>query len=494
MNFKILVIDDEWEKRKNNYKALENEITSRHSSFKVCFEFLEKPDISTLRLLIYNNNYSAIITDAVLNGNPEWVNFSINHVIDLIDDIPIAVVSERWDNTNSKEIAKAWNKKNCRTFLHWRDIDPSGRGQVEYAIELIICMITEPKKLNTNLSLQPDEDLRIVHISDVHTSGIDQKRISHMAQGCANSILKYWNDKPPAFVAFTGDVTEYGSPSQYNFAYNWILDFFRHLRMQPLPSRNVLYVPGNHDVNLYLASASKMILKKDGDKIKFEMRNSIKQPDLIEYAYAPFQNFLHKVTDLPLFKNDFPNHKFSWVESSFRHLGIIFYGINTCDGFNDSSLPKRTVDVGILNRLEEELGLIKHEENDQKPIIIGLGHHSPVAESEDGAVLNLDDFRRFFQGKGKTDIFLHGHCHKGVITDEKINNERIVRSGAPSFSKESKDRPEDTLRGYNLLTIKRNNHFVTSLDISSFVWYDGSVSEIKKTSYEYKNEKFVETA
>jgi len=493
MNFNILVIDDEFETRKKCYKDFALEITRIHSSFKISFDFLEQPDRSILRAKLDQNQYAAVITDAVLNG--KWKDFTIADVMEIIDDVtPVAIVSKRWDDTNAKQIARAWGKLNCRTFLHWRDISCTDGGQIEYAVESVLRMITDQKKLDINTQLEPNDDIRIVHISDVHTDGVESDRVLHMAQGCAHAILKHWKNRKPTFVVFTGDVTEYGAPTQYKWAKKWIAHFFRHLGLGKIPARNLFYVPGNHDVNLCLTAASRVSLSEGETQEKLEMSldDEIGQPDLLQYAYVPFRDFLTELTDCPLLKKDINEHNFAWVEARFRHLGVVFYGINTAQPASAFGLPERKVDVGVLDKLEEELGNILVESIGQAPLVIGLGHHSPVAEAEDGAVTNLDDFRRFFQGKGKTQMFLHGHCHKSILTDEKINDERIFRSGAPSFTKSNQDRPEDTLRGFNLLTLHRSEHVVTSLDACSFGWFDGKVKDMEKYSYELREGNFWE--
>ncbi len=508
MKHNILIIDDEWSDRQTAYDKFAEEIKKRYSGFEVAFVYQKKDDRVDLKMNLMQNSYSAVITDAVLTGI--WKNISIRDVVELVPEkMPMAVVSDRWDQTNAQELMYAWNKPNCRTFLHWRDIDIKDEkhkhdykiGQIQYAIQSIVYMLSDKEKLDPHLNLSPDEDIRIVHISDLHTKQIGSEqnedavqRIFNKAQTCARAILKHWQNKLPTFLAFTGDVSDYGSPSQYEMAHKWIQYFYKCLDLGKLPAKNILYVPGNHDVNIRLASSARVSISfgKSG-AINTKIAANIQQPELIKYAYVPFNNYLSKITDCPFLDQDIDANQFVWLELRFRHLGIIFYGINTSVA-NASGLPDRKINVEVLRRLGEKLGEFACRKNeDNLPIVIGLGHHCPVAAADDGAITNLKDFEEYMQGNGKTHIFLHGHCHENIIRDSSIGDERLVISGAPSFSQPAIDRPEDTFRGFNLLTLARQNNQVNSLTVHSFGWLGTTVKSIGSRSYSLQNQNFIET-
>lgn len=511
MNHNILVIDDEWSDRSPAYDEFAEEITKRYPGFEIVFFYQKKDDRADLKMKFIQNQFSAVITDAVLTG--KWHNISIRDVVEIVNEkIPMAVVSDRWDETNAQDMMYAWKKPNCRTFLHWRDIDIKKekdeqkqnaiKGQIQYAIESMVYMLADRENLDPHLNLDSDEDLRIVHISDLHTKQIGSEqdedavqRIFNKAQTCASVILNHWENKPPAFIAFTGDVSDYGSPTQYEMTRKWIQYFCRSLDLGELPARNVLYVPGNHDVNLRLAASARISIQIDeSGSINPKFTAQDQQPELIKYASVPFRNYLSKITDCPLLDHDIDANQFGWLEARFRHLGAIFYGVNTSEP-SSSALPDRKVNVGVLRSLGERLREIRNSQNaDHPPIVIGLGHHSPVAEADDGAVRNLRDFKEFFQGNGKTHIFLHGHSHEHIITDESIGDERLIRSGAPSFTQPATDRPEDTFRGFNLLTLTRRSHVITSLKIDSFGWIGTRVQCIdnRPKTYIFKDDNFKE--
>lgn len=499
MKINVLIIDDEWQDRKKAYEYLEKIIIK--SGYDIRFDFFQGDCRSDLQAKYLKGGYSAVITDAILNI--KWPTLTIRDVADIIDDdIPMAVLSGKWGADNINEVRFAFKKPNCRTFLHWRDIDGDENmgygkhGEIEYARESIIRMLSESEGLDVNLDLDAGDDIRIVHISDVHArigsmEGGDEfeQRILNDVQNCAYIILEHWGNKRPTFIAFTGDVADYGSQDQYNIAEKWIGYFIDRLRMGSLPSRKLLYVPGNHDINISLATAARIRLNIQKEELRPEIMDEIQQHNLINYSLFPFYNYLSRITDCPLLTKDYQMQNFGWLETRFRHLGIVFYGVKTSKP-SSFTLPERKIDLDVLRQLGEKINAISNE----NPIVIGLGHHSPVPVAQaDGAVTNISDLKKYFLGLGKTHIFLHGHCHETKIEDYPIGSSRLVLSGAPSLSEEAKRRPEDTLRGFNLLTLHRKNNKINSMKIDAYSWIGGSpqlMSNLSR-SYVFENDKFI---
>ncbi len=483
----IVVIDDQVGERKPGYKRLAEIINELVPGFEIQLDYVEEPN--QLLLMTKQKHYTAAIVDAVLDGN--WPGYTITKALhDLGDEIPIALLSGIWDLTNAEQIDEAWKKPNCRTFLHWRDIDPKGNGQIDYAVRAFVSMIADQEKLDIHIKLGPGDPVRILHISDVQTGGCDEKTLKLEAGRCADYILQHWGECPPTFVAFTGDVSEHGNPAQYSSAHEWIAYFFARLGLNSLPTRTLLYVPGNHDVNLCLAAATRIQLapdKKTG-KLAMTLGDKIQQPDLLGSAYAPFLNFLKKITDCPLLSPIINDHSLTWVESRFRHLGVVFYGVNTAQPASPFGIPRRQVNPDALAMIGVELGKIVTACGDMPPLVIGLGHHCPVSASADSSVENPEDFDKFFRGRAKTGLFLHGHTHEHDLSYVSSGDLRIVRSCATTLTKKETARPKDSLRGFNLLELGREDHYVKSLNACSFGWVGNDIKELKKNTWIRKDD------
>jgi hypothetical protein len=59
---------------------------------------------------------------------------------------------------------------------------------------------------------------------------------------------------------------------------------------------------------------------------------------------------------------------------------------------------------------------------------------------------------------------------------------RLVRSCAATFSKGKDARGEDTLRGFNLIKLNRNNNIVTSMHAHSFNWLGTGIIQPEELS------------
>jgi hypothetical protein len=482
MKHLVIVVDDENLDRRLGYERLADKVSELIPGFEIDVHFVEDPNQT--KLMARQNYYSGAIVDAVLEKN--WPCYNLTKALrDLGEEIPIALLSERWDDTNSEQIDDAWKRGNCRTFLHWRDINPEGNGQIDYSVRAFVSMITDSEQLDVQLKLGPNDPIRILHISDIQTGGFDEKNLKLEANRCADHILEHCSDCSPTFVAFTGDVAEHGRPAQYKSAKEWLSYFFERLGLGNLPARSLLYVPGNHDVNLCLAAGSRVQLFDDKKKLSVEMKlsNKIQQNELLDFAYVPFRNFLSEINDCPLLAHDIGDHSLAWVDSRHRHLGVIFYGVNTAQPISAFGLPSRQVDPNALARIGVELKQMISSYRDDKPLIVGLGHHCPVSSSGDSAVENHEAFNSFFRGGVKTGLFLHGHVHSHDLSYSSNDGLRLLRSCATTLTKKEEARPKDSIRGFNLLKLHRENNMVTSLSASSFGWIVDDIKELKKGNW-----------
>ncbi|MCK9394802.1 MAG: metallophosphoesterase [Methylobacter sp.] len=493
---KILVVDDRLKEniegdktspRLEKYQNFADKFNERNPLFKLILDFAENPNDFQKKVQI--NHYSAAIVDAVLEEHGDWLKdkFDITKVLSILgNEIPIAMVSSHWNDTNSEEIAAAWKKPNCRTFLHWRDIQEIDDGQFGYAEIAFRSMLLDKENLDNSITLDANESIRILHISDIHSGGVDPEYSKADIAACVRKINSHWDSKSPTFIVLTGDVAEHGNPKQYKIAYGWITDLYGRLTRGKLPARNILYVPGNHDVNLCLAAAAAVKLYKNENNelaAKLEGDDAV-QEELISYAYMPFRNFLNEVSDCPLLTQDFNDQSFAWIEARFRHLGVVFYGINTAQPARAIGTPGRRVSPDVLTTIADKLQAIVEDCGDNPPLIVGLGHHRPVAAGGDAAVDNPEAFENLFNREAKTALFMHGHIHEedSAYFHNPRTDVSLVLNGAASFTKEAVDRPKDSFRGFSLLELKRENYKVKSLQVASFGWLG---NDIKRTDDNY---------
>lgn len=461
----IMVIDDDWRARSEHYQRLEAELKLNAPELDIHLCLVESPQ----QIVPWSRRYQpcAAIVDAVLE--PHWSGFSLRQALDDLGcSTPFAVLSKFWDTTNADQIEEALRRPNWAAFLHWRDIQ--GDGQIAFAVRSITKMVYDKLRASNSIGLRPHGPVRLVHISDIQTGGFDIKDLKLEANRSADVILRHWKGETPTFVAFTGDVAEHGSPDQYNRARDWIHYFFERLKLGPLPSDRLLYVPGNHDVNLSLGAASRIaVTTSPKNGIALSLSRELQHPELAGFSYAPFRRFLTEVSRCPLLSGAEQDYSLAWVEARFRYLGIVFYGINTAQPPNPFGLPGREVSADGLTAISDELQRVL-EGSDNNPLVVGLGHHTPISAGGDDGVDNPHVFDKFFRGRPRTAVFLHGHTHRHVISYARDDGLRLVRSCATTLTKKESARPPDSLRGFNLLEFNRSGNRVQSLRCWSYVW------------------------
>jgi hypothetical protein len=481
MKSRVLVIDDELITRRDGYEKLAKRVGELVPGLEVEMDFVEHPEELAVKLSA--GGYSAALVDAVLELN--WGReFSLGPILHALgDNIPIALVSTRWDATNAAPINMAWEKRNCRMFLHWRDIADSQEGNVRYAVAQLSKLVAIKEKIQLQLNLKPDDPIRILHVSDLQMGGFDDKRIKLEAHQSAEEILAHC-DGAPTFIAFTGDIAERGRPREYDKARQWLEHFRLRLGFPELPTNRLLLVPGNHDVTLGLGCAGRAVLKQGRGKkgiasLTFEPTGD-QDSDLLAFAYRPYLDFAAGVTDCPWLERDHYDQGLAWVEARHRHLGVVFYGINTAGPANPCGLPGQTVNADSLAKIKTCLATVIGPA-EQAPVVIGLGHHCPLSGASEGGIANIDDFATFLNGKIRTALFLHGHAHKQRVsyTAEKF---RLVRSSASTLAKGAMARPEDTLRGFNLLELQRKDGVVTGMEAMSLAWVGESLQRVDGSS------------
>lgn len=492
MRFEVLIVDDLHSRRKSSYERFITRC-AKELGVDIVPTFVHRPN--ELLRLVQASRFDVIILDAVLNEGDGWSGFTATEAMGQIGDLtPVALVSGQWDETNSSQITDVFKSQNCRTFMHWRDIDDlAGSGQIDYAIRSFGKLLFESAELEPGLKLENHESIWILHLSDVQSGGFEDDQLRLETRRCAEAVLAATGSAGPTFIAFTGDVAEFGNPDQYADASLWIADFARQLGITALPSRRILYVPGNHDINLSLAAASRLKFSTSKARPpsavqlgKFSLAKTPLQSALIEYGLAPYCKFHDSIAHRDNFIGDKGKWPSSWIEGRFRHLGVVFYGTNTAQPISPSGLPGRDINPNVLADISDGLNDVLADQGESKCVVIGLGHHCPVSASDDSGVSNPAVFKKFFGSAVPTALFLHGHVHEHTLVDSS-DPKRLVRSCATTLTKKAWSRPEDSLRGFNLLELTRENGRITGLNGACYSWLGSELKITKLESWGWNN-------
>ncbi|MBA2592060.1 MAG: metallophosphoesterase [Gammaproteobacteria bacterium] len=315
--------------------------------------------------------------------------------------------------------------------------------------------------------------------SDLQFGGVDPSRLDHEAGHCADKILDDWNGNGPTFIAITGDIAEHGLPAEYRAAEGWLRRLINRFDGFSMPSNRILLVPGNHDVCLPFAAAPRIGLRGKQKTFTLGREEDNGRAELRAYALLPYLEFARRIVGEASLKATCvtgtsdsldESESIAWVVDQFRHLGIVFYGLNTARPIDPNSLPGRRVHAHSLNHIKERLQLRPPMRGTEQPIVVGLAHHCPLSGEGDRSVTNPLDFRTFFSGDPMTALFLHGHAHERGFKYEEGGGYRVVVSSAPSPTVRADKRLEDTLRGFAMIELEREVGRVTRLRQWHYEW------------------------
>lgn len=475
---KILVVDDLLRERRSSYERIEKISRDEEDfrSYNIKLVYATSPDHTYS--LLEHDSFSAAILDIVL---VEWNDYPVLEIINrLPDKMPIVLVTSHWNSNEVKRLLHYFPDKNIRMFLHWDDIEDNQRIEKEGSIKRILYTLTRYidnyKKSDYSIVLDENEPIRIIHFSDMQFGGVDKDAEYLNVNHCSDTIKRKW-DKGPTFIAITGDITQRGLPEEYDAAYKWLKSLISNFSW-PCPSNRVFLVPGNHDICLPLATSSLLQLQKKENKkhslveevVDFVKDRNSPIDSLIDYAMQPYLQFCSKLTNIT-YINEYEDitlerlnrYSYLWLETKFRYLNLVFFGLNSSQPIIPGRLSKREIPKVTVEKLISEIKKLLDENSNFTPIFIGLTHHYPL--DRQNAIDNPDVFSQLFNDIPSVALWLHGHWHKRETTDHPIGNGRLVINSAPTLFVKEKDRPQDTLRGFSMIEIQRENSKITGCKI-----------------------------
>src|SRR5687768_6568890 len=95
----------------------------------------------------------------------------------------------------------------------------------------------------------PAYKVRILHISDLHHRGPREQHLARrqrvLGDAWLNNLEALQADGPIHLVCFTGDVADWGQPTEYEAATGF---FTRTLQALGLTNERLFVIPGNHDI------------------------------------------------------------------------------------------------------------------------------------------------------------------------------------------------------------------------------------------------------
>lgn len=458
--WQILVIDDETGRandRTDTYRLLEKE-TIDGRPLQVTFT----KSLTDAKARIQRKHFHIALIDVVLEywGDKNGEGFEML-LKAAAERMPVAIVSSQWDDTSVPYVRRALtNNADCdvRLLLRWRDLEHQETRNL-----VVLQMQKEIYRLHgyEALTRSGSDAVRILHLSDLHFGSDKCTLAGAELNRVVDTIRLKWGDGPD-FIVVTGDIASTGHPSEYTSAIEWFQKLAERLEWD-IPSRRFLLVPGNHDFSIPLAAARRIGL---GNKKKLNLDATIdpKCLGLAAFAMTPFQAFAEELTG----RSDIWRHApfGHWMETAYRHQGVVFSGFNTSRPVVTSPFPQRWIEEKDITDVDDALKNID-ETDSTPPLHVTLAHHSPVRSDADQPIDNSVAFRRHLvETRAIPHLIFHGHEHK---RDIRLYDGKTLVVAAPTPTQREKNRPPDNARGFTMVELARVGFSVNGSSVFSYI-------------------------
>ncbi len=480
MKYRILIIDDEYNKRKKRYERI---FSDQRHVFNVT---------ATLKMndIMYEAKRAHIaLVDIMLKDDDTPLTLAGQNIVEFLNkqnpDLPIYLISGKWSKIEIETFFNYFLTKKIVGGANYTLLNnPVERGKVLFEI---ISQINNRQNHET-LDLGKNDDLIIFHLSDFQFGGDWEGIGSNQREKYKNVILNILKSFPqnddgskikPNLIIITGDIAQFGHPKEYGYA----IESLEYLCEELSIAKSQRYiVPGNHDISYPLLCTHK--IKYDTNKKR--VTTNADDKFYTSFLLEPYKQFSQKFTGRNLWNVSFSLDEIKqkgayYISNSFQNYGINIIGLSTVSNTALNSPDTPTLDTSCINDISEHLNIkFKSKPNNVNLFIM---HHSPWKDldnslGKDGYLLLSE-----IQNSGNS-IFLYGHRHKCIsnlrpYTDNSKKNALYIVSPTPSLKK----REPDSLRGFNIIKLKRNDDIVKKCEVEEYIYNGEEYESLKKKEY-----------
>ncbi|NEO14432.1 MULTISPECIES: HEAT repeat domain-containing protein [unclassified Moorena] len=298
------------------------------------------------------------------------------------------------------------------------------------------------------------QTIYILHLSDLHITTPDQATL------CSNQLaqdLKQDLEIPKLdALILSGDIANKSTPDEYQAAQQ----FIDNLRQDfPLDPKQIVLVPGNHDLNWELAEEAYELQYrkkyhgelKEGHYIKvseevIEVRDEAKY----QQRFAHFSQFYQAIKTEP-YPLDYDEQG---IIDYFPNQNVLILGLNSAWQLDHHFKDRASIHSGALSKALSEIRRNKDYRNWLK---IAVWHH-PLNSVGSDRITDQGFMERLAVAEFR--LFLHGHIHKAqasVFSYDKIPGGRKLDGiCAGTFSAPTFELRSAYPWQYNLLTFEGN--------------------------------------
>ncbi|NEO96753.1 MAG: hypothetical protein F6K56_44270, partial [Moorea sp. SIO3G5] len=300
---------------------------------------------------------------------------------------------------------------------------------------------------------KPTQTMYILHLSDLHITTGEQATL--WSNQLAQDLIQDLDIPNLDALILSGDIANYSTPEEYQAA----KQFLHNLRQDfPLDSKQIVLVPGNHDLNWKLAKRAYQLLDledydgelKEGHYIKGQDVIRVRDEAKYQQRFAHFSQFYQAIKTEP-YPLDYDQQA---IIDYFPDQNLLILGLNSAWQLDHEFRDRASIHSGALSNALTE---IRRNPDYRNCLKLAVWHHalnSPGSDriTDQGFIqqLAVAGFR----------FFLHGHIHKAETSlfryDLSPTGRKLDQIGAGTFGAPTKELIPGYPWQYNLLKIKDN--------------------------------------
>ncbi|NES84867.1 MAG: hypothetical protein F6K10_27580, partial [Moorea sp. SIO2B7] len=298
------------------------------------------------------------------------------------------------------------------------------------------------------------QTMYILHLSDLHITTPEQATLwsNQLAQDLTQDLQIPHLDA----LILSGDIANYSTPDEYQAAQQ----FLDKLRQDfPLDPKQIVLVPGNHDLNWKLAKGGYQLLDledydgelKEGHYIK-ESPRVIRVRDEAKYQqrFAHFSQFYQAIKTEP-YPLDYDQQG---IIDYFPEQQLLILGLNSAWELDHHFRARASIHSGALSKALSE---IRRNPDYRNCLKLAVWHHALNSAGSD-RITDQGFMEQLAQAGFR--FFLHGHIHKAETSlfryDLSPTGRKLDQIGAGTFGAPTKELIPGYPWQYNLLKINDN--------------------------------------
>ena len=297
------------------------------------------------------------------------------------------------------------------------------------------------------------QTMYILHLSDLHITTGEQATL--WSNQLAQDLIQDLQIPNLDALILSGDIANYSTPDEYQAAQQ----FLHNLRQDfPLDPKQIVLVPGNHDLNWKLAKRGYQLLDledydgelKEGHYIKGEDVIRVRDEAKYQQRFAHFSQFYQAIKTEP-YPLDYDQQA---IIDHFPEQNLLILGLNSAWQLDHHFRDRASIHSGALaNALTE----IRRNPDYRNCLKLAVWHHALNSAGSD----RITD-QAFIQQLAVAGFrfFLHGHIHKAETSlfryDLSPTGRKLDQICAGTFGAPTKELIPGYPWQYNLLKINDN--------------------------------------